>query len=386
MLYFDNAATTQVTPEIAELVLKYMVNLYGNPSSLHHMGLEAEKGLKNSRGLIAKHLSCLPDQLIFTSGGTEGNNTVIRGVCENRNKKGHLITSKIEHASVLSNFELMAARGWEVTYLDVDQQGRVSPQAVIEALKEDTLLVSIMYVNNEIGTLQPIEEIGHALKSSGYKGYFHTDATQAVGKIPLSLNGLPVDFATLSAHKLHGPKGVGLIYKRTNSGLSPLIVGGGQENQMRSGTENIPGIVGMAKAIAVACTSLSVNQPLILAHKTQLLKGLQDLGDSYVVFSPADEIAVPHILSLGFKGIKSEVLLHTLEQHHICVSSGSACSTHKKETVSHVIKAIQAPVAYRDGVIRISFSKLTTKDDVAALIKALNTVVPSLLSTHQRRS
>ncbi len=386
MLYFDNAATTQVTPEIAELVLKYMVNLYGNPSSLHHMGLEAEKALKNSRGLIAKHLNCQPDQLVFTSGGTEGNNTVIRGVCENRNKKGHLITTAVEHASVLSNFELLASKGWDITYLAVDQAGRVSPESVISALREDTLLVSIMYVNNEIGTIQPIHEIGLALKMADYKGYFHTDATQAIGKVPLSLRNLPVDFLTLSAHKCHGPKGVGLIYKRTNGGLSPMIVGGGQENQMRSGTENLPGIVGMAKAIAMACDSMVKNDRHILAHKTAVVLGLKPLGDAAIIFSPTEPLSVPHILSLGFKGIKSEVLLHALEQHDICVSSGSACSTHKKETVSHVIKAIQAPIAYRDGVIRISFSKLTTSDEVSALIKAICTLVPSLLSAHQRRN
>jgi cysteine desulfurase len=379
LIYFDNAATTQVIPEVAELIIKYMTTQYGNPSSLHRMGLDAQKAVDHGRSIIAKHLRCKADDIIFTAGGTESNNTIIKSLMGAENpQRGHLITSQAEHASVLSSMAAMESMGFSVTYLPVDHYGRVDCKAVKDAIRKDTRLISLMLVNNELGTLNDIQGIANTIRHAGYSGLIHTDATQAIGKIPIDLSKLNVDYLSLSAHKCHGPKGVGLIYKGTRKGLKPLVHGGGQEKNLRSGTHNVPGIVGMAKAIAVASESLTQSYNVVSSYQHEIIACLNAFSNHMKLFSPIDGMGVPHIISVGFSDIPSEVLLHALESESICVSSGSACSSNKPDDYSHVLKAINAPLPFAKGTIRISLSKLTTHEDVKALIKALNKVIPQL--------
>lgn len=392
MIYFDNAATTLVLPEVAELVMKYMTVQYGNTSSLHRMGLDAERALKNARGLTAKHLGCQPEQLVFTSGGTEGNNWVIQRLLEGT--PGHCILTAIEHPSVLEPFKALATKGWSLTILPVNAQGVVSPEAVVAALKPDTKLISIMLVNNEIGAIQPVEAIARAVRAAGYKGAIHTDATQALGKLRVRPQHLGVDYLTASAHKFHGPKGVGLLYQRVPKSLKPLFYGGGHEGQQRSGTHNLPGIVGLAKALAISDAGLDAKWQHVQGLRAQILAGLEGteglkmisgtvgaLQDSRVA---SEALFVPHILSIAVRHAKSEVLLHILEQAGIMVSSGSACSSTKKSTLSHVIAAIGVDKDYQDGVIRISMSQLNTQDEVQCLIQQLKTAIPTFQNNSRR--
>lgn len=398
MIYLDNAATTVVTQEIADLVLKYMTIQYGNTSSLHKHGLEAEKALKNAKGLIAKHLGCRPEQLTATSGGTEGNNWVIQSVCSGT--PGHIIVSSVEHASVLEPIRALERAGWDVTYLPVDLYGAVAVSDVLSAVTENTKLISIMMVNNELGTISPIVEIAQALKTIGYQGAFHTDATQAVGKITLRCNDIGVDYLTLSAHKCHGPKGIGLLFDRRVKSLKPLIYGGGQEQGQRSGTHNLPGIVGMAKAIELADRSIEANWDHINHLRGVLVERLEILEGVVLISAPPAKMpgyrrhahqlhsqlteSVPHIVSLGFKDVKSEVLLHSLEAKGIMVSSGSACNSNKKETRSHVIIGINLSRDLSDGVIRVSLSKLSKLEDIEVLLEALQQILPTIRQSKKK--
>lgn len=386
MIYFDNAATTKVIDEVAELTLKYMTENYGNPSSLHRMGLNAEKGVKSARGLIAKRLGAKPEQIIFTSGGTEGNNTVILGIARDRAKFGkHLITTTIEHPSVLNCFELLESEGFEVTYLPVNQEGIVMQESLKSALRPDTQLVSIMMVNNELGSIQPIADLGAVLKSSDYQGYFHSDGTQALGKLKMNLTSLPLDFFTAAAHKCHGPKGVGFIYARSGRLPKAYMIGGGQESNQRSGTHNTAGIVGMAKAIDMVYADIESSRQKISGFSIKIRSYFENYGDSCRVYTPQLEKSVPHIIDVAFKHLKAEVLLHTLEKYGIMVSSGSACSTNKQLKVSHVLSAIGAKQEFIDGAIRISMSKLTTEEEVNHLIMTLDKVLPELQAVTGRR-
>lgn len=394
MIYYDNAATTRCHAEVADLVVKYMTMQYGNTASLHRMGLDAEKALKNSRGLIAKHLRCLPEQLVFTSGGSESNNWIVQRVMEG--VAGHIVVSSIEHPSVLEVVKAMATKGWQVTYVPVNKAGIVQIADILKVVQVNTKLVSVMLVNNETGALQPIEKMVKALRNSGYTGLIHTDATQAVGKVKINIVQLGVDFLSLSAHKCHGPKGVGLLYQKQHNVLKPLMYGGGQEANQRSGTHNLPGIVGMAKAIAMADESIQKNWDA--AHKLRklLLDSLSSIPyallptceiSPYADQSPPEDKtnwAVPHILSIAIKNAKSEVVLHALEQRGIMISSGSACSSTKKAAVSHVIQAMGLEPAYADGVIRLSFSCYNTIEEGVAAATEILAVLKSLQFTRER--
>ncbi len=379
MIYLDNAATTAVLPEVAEIVTKYMCDVYGNPSSLHQFGVVAERAVETSKKIIAKQLNCMARSIVFTSGGTEGNNSVILNPrFMMAKKKLHFITTQVEHASVLKCFEQLKRQGHAVSYLAVDAGGNIKTDDVIAALQPNTALISIMLVNNELGTINPISQIAAALRTANYKGLLHTDAAQAVGKLKLDIAALGVDFLTASGHKFHAPKGVGLLIDNTVNRLNPFIIGGGQQFNRRSGTENVAGITGLAQALKL--TAERQNDSKIIAQK--LKDGLYQLADNLgadkcLALANADTSS-PYITALALKGIKSEVLLHALESNGVLVSSGSACHSNAKETVSHVIKALNVPERYHEGVIRVSASLLTTETEVAQALKIIEQTIDDL--------
>ncbi len=379
MIYLDNAATTAVLPEVAEIATKYMCDVYGNPSSLHQFGVAAEKALETSKKIIAKQLNCAPDAIVFTSGGSESNNSVICNPHFTMGQRSyHFITTQVEHMSVLKCFEQLEKLGHSVTYLPSDTICGVMVEDVIAALKPNTALISIMLVNNELGTINPLAEIAQALRAANYKGLLHSDAAQAVGKLKVDVRALGVDFLTASGHKFHAPKGVGLLIDNTNNRLKPFILGGGQQAKRRSGTENVPAITSLAQALRLA----TVRRAKSLSIAQQLKLGLFDLaktiGSDKCLFLGDIENSSPYITALAFKGLKSEVLLHALESDGILVSSGSACHSNAKETISHVVKALGIPIDYSEGVIRISTSLLTTQQDVEQALQIMAATISDL--------
>lgn len=377
MVYLDNSATTRTDPEVIRVMADVMEKVYGNPSSLHGVGDKAHRLIGEAREAVARTLGVQPREIVFTSGGTESNNLAIKGVAERfRNRGRHLITTKVEHPSVYQAFRQLEERGWRVTYLPVDRLGRVSEEDVEKALTEDTVLVSVMHVNNEVGTIQPVEAIGRVLRSKP-KVIFHVDAVQAFGKLELDPVRWGVDLLSISGHKFHGPKGVGALYIREGLRLTPLLAGGGQEGGLRSGTENVPGIAGLAKAAILAQQRRETvrqwqrwKEELIQAV-TSRLEGVVVNGDT------TTEGGAPHILSLSFPGLKSEVIVHALEQEKVFVSSKSACSS-KKETPSRVLTAMGLDDRTAIGSIRISMGYDTVESDIRQCAQALIRVIPEL--------
>jgi cysteine desulfurase len=377
MVYLDNSATTRTDPEVIRVMADVMEKVYGNPSSLHGVGDKAHRLIGEAREAVARTLGVQPREIVFTSGGTESNNLAIKGVAERfRNRGRHLITTEVEHPSVYQAFRQLEERGWRVTYLPVDRLGRVSEEDVEKALTEDTVLVSVMHVNNEVGTIQPVEAIGRVLRSKP-KVIFHVDAVQAFGKLELDPVRWGVDLLSISGHKFHGPKGVGALYIREGLRLTPLLAGGGQEGGLRSGTENVPGIAGLAKAAILAQQRRETvrqwqrwKEELIQAV-TSRLEGVVVNGDT------TTEGGAPHILSLSFPGLKSEVIVHALEQEKVFVSSKSACSS-KKETPSRVLTAMGLDDRTAIGSIRISMGYDTVESDIRQCAQALIRVIPEL--------
>lgn len=377
MVYLDNSATTRTDPEVIRVMADVMEKVYGNPSSLHGVGDKAHRLIGEAREAVARTLGVQPREIVFTSGGTESNNLAIKGVAERfRNRGRHLITTEVEHPSVYQAFRQLEERGWRVTYLPVDRLGRVSEEDVEKALTEDTVLVSVMHVNNEVGTIQPVEAIGRVLRSKP-KVIFHVDAVQAFGKVELDPVRWGVDLLSISGHKFHGPKGVGALYIREGLRLTPLLAGGGQEGGLRSGTENVPGIAGLAKAAILAQQRRETarqwqrwKEELIQAV-TSRLEGVVVNGDT------TTEGGAPHILSLSFPGLKSEVIVHALEQEKVFVSSKSACSS-KKETPSRVLTAMGLDDRTAIGSIRISMGYDTVESDIRQCAQALIRVIPEL--------
>jgi cysteine desulfurase len=377
MIYLDNSATTRTDPEVIRVMVDVMEKVYGNPSSLHGIGAKAHRLVEEAREAVARTLGVRPREIVFTSGGTESNNLAIKGVAEQFVNRGrHLITTEVEHPSVYQAFRQLEERGWRVTYLPVDRLGRVSAEDVERALTDDTVLVSVMHVNNEVGTVQPIEEIGRILKSRP-KVVFHVDAVQAFGKVELNPTRWGVDLLSLSGHKFHGPKGVGVLYVRESLRLNPLLAGGGQEDGFRSGTENVPGIAGLAKAAILAQQRREKARKWqrwkeeLIQEVTSRLEGVVVNGDTTA------EGGAPHILSLAFPGLKSEVIVHALERENVFVSSKSACSS-KKETPSRVLTAMGLDDRTAIGAIRISMSHETLESDIQQCARALIRVIPEL--------
>jgi cysteine desulfurase len=373
MIYLDNAATTRVFPEVAEAMTEVLTTTYGNPSSMHFMGFDAEKKVKQASETISRLLKVDPKEIVFTSGGTESNNMALIGGALGYHRSGkHIITTAIEHASVYNPMFYLEEQGFEVTYLPVDSNGIVKLHKLKEALREDTILVSIMYVNNEVGAVQPIEEIGRIVKEYKKDILFHVDAIQAFGKIPIYPKKMGIDMLSVSGHKIHGPKGIGFLYMKDRLKVKPIILGGGQQKDMRSGTENVPGIVGLA----VAADLMNRRHEELLEHmaacKKRLIEGALAIEDVYDNSGEA-----PHIVSLSFPGVRSEVLLHALEEKGICVSSGSACSSNHPQ-VSGTLKGMGLTKEKYESTIRFSFSYYTTMEEIETTIEALKELVPVL--------
>lgn len=375
--YFDNSATTIVTEDVKDIVVKVMTEDYGNPSSMHMVGVNAEKYLKEAKETISKILKVEPNEIYFTSGGTESNNWAIMGAVEANKRSGKkIITTKVEHASVKSPMKHLEQLGYEVTYLPVDESGVVQPDALKEAMTEDTILVSIMYVNNEVGAIQPIEQIGKYIKTINKNVIYHVDAIQAFGKMEIKPKKSNIDVLTVSGHKIHGPKGTGFMYLKKNVKVNPFILGGGQQNAMRSGTENVPGIAGLAKASDDCYKHLEENVSTMMALKDYLIDGLLNI-DGVTVNSQKGNEGAPHIVSASFSGVRSEVLLHALEDKGVYISAGSACSSNKP-AISETLKAMNIDKDLLGSTVRFSFSRFNTKEEIDYTLEQLKAMLPIL--------
>ncbi|MED3644890.1 cysteine desulfurase family protein [Caldifermentibacillus hisashii] len=375
MIYFDNSATTKPKKEVLDTFYKVAENYFGNPSSVHHLGLQAENLLSQARNQIATLLKTDEQEIIFTSGGTEGNNFIIKGVAEKyRNRGHHMITTMIEHPSVLNTCIQLENSGFDVTYLPVDETGRVRVEDVKKALRKDTILVSIMHVNNEIGSVQPIEKIGELLKNHP-KTLFHVDHVQGVTKVPLDFHESNVDFASISSHKFHGLKGTGAIYIRKGLKLAPLLAGGGQERGFRSGTENLAGIVAMAKALRLGMLDYEAKIDTMMDVRDFLINELQ-LIEGVKMNTPKQNTA-PHIINFSVQGFKAEVLVHELEQHGLYVSTTSACSSRTNEP-SRTILAMGLGEERATTSIRISLSFDNTMEEAKQAVAIIKQSIKNL--------
>jgi cysteine desulfurase len=376
-VYLDNSATTRCFDEVAQLMHKIMCEDYGNPSSMHHKGVEAEQYLRYAKETLAKILKVNEKEILFTSGGTESDNLALIGAAMANHRRGrHLITTKIEHPAILQTMAYLENQGFEVTYLSVDHEGRISLQELEQSIRRDTILVSIMHTNNEIGSLQPIAEAGEVIKRRNPQTLFHVDAVQGFGKCRIYPNKMQIDMLSVSGHKIHGPKGIGFLYIKDGSKVSPIMYGGGQQKGMRSGTENVPGIAGLAKAAEMVYENLDSDIERMYELREMLIEGVSRIEDVKVNGCPGREGAA-HIVSLSVRGIRSEVLLHALEERGIYVSAGSACSSNKPQT-SATLKAIGVEKDLLDSTIRFSISVFTTEQEIQYTIQALGEIVPML--------
>lgn len=376
MIYFDNAATTIVAPEVQKTVNAYMVEEYANPSAMHRAGLEVEKKLRNAQKFIAKSLGTDVNNIIYTSGATESNNTAILSVASNCSEKSHFITTKIEHPSVLAVYQYLEQLGHKITYLNVDNNGIISIDELIRSVRANTKLISIIYVNNEIGSIQPMNEIVNSLKKSQYAGEIHIDATQFLGKFEIDLKKLDIDYLTASGHKLHAPKGIGILYCKNIKRLKPLMYGGAQQNNKRSGTLNTSGIIGFAKALSISDENRKSNFTKILNFRKRLIDYC-DRNKQYCRLIGADSLNFsPYINSIQFYNIGSEIMLHSLENYDIMVASGSACST-KNTNLSHVLSSLSEN-DFKNGAIRISFSDFNQDSELDRLFEVLDIIIPEL--------
>ena len=376
-VYFDNSATTRVFDSVRDIMVQSMMADYGNTSSKHMKGVEAENYIKTAREEIAKSLKVKEKEIIFTSGGTESNNMALIGTAmANKRAGNHLITTGIEHASIYNTMSFLEEQGFRVTYLPVDQNGHVSLEALREALCDETILVSIMYVNNEMGAVEPIEEIVKVLKEKKSKAYFHVDAIQGFGKYVIHPKKLGIQLMSVSAHKIHGPKGVGFLYVDEKVKIKPIIFGGGQQKNMRSGTENVPGCAGMGMAVKEMYKNHAEKIEHLYALKDRMVKGLQEI-EGVTVHGLIGRDSAPQIVSAGFEGTRAEVLLHALEDRGIYVSSGSACSSNHPG-VSGTLKGIGVKDSLLDATLRFSFGVYNTEDEVDYCLEQLRELLPML--------
>lgn len=405
--YLDNSATTKCLPEVVKVVADCMTENYGNPSSMHRKGVEAEKIMRTSKEIIAATLKADAKEIYFTSGGTESDNWAVLQAARAAKRDGmHIITTKIEHAAILNPMKQLEKEGFEVTYLGCDEYGRISVDELKAAIRKDTVLVSVMGVNNEIGTVEPIAEIGECIRKCNPKTLFHVDAVQMYSKLPIYPKRMKIDMLSVSGHKIHGPKGIGILYISDRVKITPLILGGGQQKGMRSGTDNVPGIAGFAKAAEILSAGME--------EDTAKMAGLRDLFLNEVTkldgitvngpaklrvagFKPADDAsetvrngiegentgrdfdipAAPHIASISVEGVRAEVLLHALEDKGIYVSAGSACASNKP-AVSETLKAIGVKKELLDSTIRFSFSIFTTEEEIRYAVESLGEILETL--------
>ena len=374
-VYADNAATTRMSQTAVDAMMPYFRDIYGNPSSLHSVGQEAKEALDAARATVAECLGCEPREIIFTSGGSEADNQAILSAARLGERKGkkHIISTAFEHHAVLHTLQKLEKEGFEVTYLDVRTNHNITAQQVKDAIREDTCLVTTMYANNEIGSVLPVMEIGAVCKERGV--FFHTDAVQAAGHLPIDVKAQHIDMLSLSAHKFHGPKGVGVLYARRGVPLSSLIEGGAQERGKRAGTENIPGIMGMAAALREACDHMEANAAHVTRLRDRLIQGLSQIPHSALNGDPVNRL--PGNVSFCFEGIEGESLLLLLDSKGICASSGSACTSGSLDP-SHVLLAIGRPHEVAHGSLRLSLSEWNTDEEIDHILAEVPWVVEYL--------
>ena len=374
-IYFDNAATTKLDDEVLKEMLPYLKDNYGNPSSIYKLGREARKAIEDSREKIAKVLNCKANEIYFTAGGSESDNTAIKGIAKANKKRGnHIITSKIEHPAVLETCKQLEKEGFEITYISVDEKGIVDLEELKKSIKSTTILITIMFANNEIGTIQPIEEIGKIAKGNNI--YFHTDSVQAVGSIKIDVQKLNIDSLSLSGHKFYGPKGVGALYVKTGVPFEKFISGGHQERNKRAGTENVAGIVGIGKAIELAYENLDEYNKKIKELRDYYVKQVEE-KIPYIKINGDMEKRLPGNSNISFRFIEGEGLLLNLDLKGICASSGSACTSGSLDP-SHVLLAIGLPHEIAHGSLRVSIGKYNTKEEIDYLIENLMEIVTRL--------
>ena len=369
--YLDNSATTRAFDEVAALVAKVMTEEYGNPSSVHHMGTISSSRLSEAREIIAGTLKAEPSEILFTSGGTESDNlAILGGAAANAFRGKHIITTAIEHPAVHESFKELERQGFEVTYLPVDEKGVVRIEDLKAALRDDTILVSMMMVNNEIGAIEPIEEAGKVIKSFNDKILFHVDAVQGYGKLIIRPKSMNIDLLSASGHKIHGPKGVGFLYIKKGTRITPICYGGGQQKGMRSGTENVPGIAGMALAAKMCYEDLDKKNEQLYSLKRYLTESLTERISDIRLNGPECDEGAPHIVSLSIKGLAAETILNMLSSKGIYVSAGSACTSNNPH-ISDTLKAIGLDKDLLESTIRISMSHQTTKEEIDYLLDTL---------------
>lgn len=379
-VYLDNSATTKQSPEVTKAEIEAVENVFGNPSSLYRPGMEAEKLLRSCRGSVARLIGASPKEICFTSGGTESDNTAIYGAVRALKRQGKkVITTEIEHPAVLECCRDLEDQGMEVVKIPVGADGILDLEALQRAISEDTILVSVMHVNNETGAVQPVEEIGNLVKQQS-RAVFHCDAVQSYGKLPIDVRKAKIDLLSASGHKIHGPRGTGILYINKKIRIFPLIRGGGQEKGLRSGTENVPGIAGLAKAAEQAYGNMEKNLTDVRSLSSRLTEGIRSSIPEVVVNGPEQEGDpgtekwLPYIVNVSFKGCRGEVLLHMLEKEGIYVSTGSACSSRKKD-YSHVLKAMNVEPSDAEGALRFSFSPYNTVEEVEYTLEKLQKAV-----------
>lgn len=377
--YFDNSATTKVLDCVKDAVVDAMCVNYGNAAAKHRKGVEAENLIREAKKAITDTLKVQEKEILFTSGGTESNNTALIGTAlANRRAGKHLITTGVEHPSIYNTMSFLEEMGFEVTYLPVDHLGHISLEDLEKAIREDTILVSVMYVNNEVGAVEPIEAISQCIKKKNPKTLFHVDAIQAYGKYKIRPKKQGIDLLSVSGHKIHAPKGVGFLYIRDGVKIRPILFGGGQQKGMRSGTDNVPGIAGLGAAAADCYKDFEEKQKKLRALRNYFIEEVEKLPDIQVNGPKEEEKAAPQIVSVSFRGVRSEVLLHALEERGIYVSSGSACSSNKKLPVSAVLKEIHLESDLLDSTLRFSFCNETTKEELDYCLENLKELLPVL--------
>lgn len=376
-VYLDNSATTRCLPNVAALMTKIMCEDYGNPSSMHRKGVESEQYIRHAKEIIARTLKVQEKEILFTSGGTESDNLALIGTAFANFRSGnHIITTRIEHPAILQTCAYLETQGFEVTYLPVDSNGVICLADLEKAMTNQTILVSIMHTNNEIGSVQPIGEAGALIKRINPNTVFHVDAVQGFGKFRIYPKKMNVDLLSVSAHKIHGPKGVGFLYMNEKVKVKPIIHGGGQQKGMRSGTDNVPGVAGMALAVEEIYKDFEEKTEYLYAIKDRFIEGLERLEDVKVNGLTGRDSA-PHVVSVSIGGIRSEVMLHALEDRGVYVSAGSACASNKPAT-SATLKAIGVEKQYLDSTLRFSFSVLTTEEEVDYTLQQMYDMIPML--------
>lgn len=380
-VYLDNAATTKVYDSVKEIMIQTLREDYGNPSSRHQKGIDAERYMIEARKIIGESLKVDAKEIVFTSGGTESNNMALFGAAMAKKRRGnHIITTKIEHPSVYNPMIALEEMGYRISYLKVDSYGKIDLNQLEEEICSETILISIIYVNNEIGSVQEIGKIGQLIQKKNEQIVFHVDAIQAYGKYKIYPRRMGIDLLSVSGHKIHGPKGCGFLYIRDKVNIKPILFGGGQQKGMRSGTENIPGIAGLGKAVEENYLNHEKKIKYLYFLKTQFIQGVREIEDAVVrgITEQADyEDTAPHIICVSFLGIKSEVLLHTLESKNIYVSSGSACSSNRNQ-INETLKAVGLDKQSLDSTIRFSLSMSTTLEEIEYTLTVLKEVVPIL--------